>query len=558
MSAIDRASTDKKPADKKRANKPGPDKSSGTADKHAAKKTPAAAKTKPQTKPPAKPQPKPPRSDAKPGEAKTADSKTGSRGTVTQAPASAGVVTQRSKDDAAASTPNSGDQQCHNNGCRGDKVSGPCSDSDGAQACAGKPCAHSNDGSAPIAAAAAAPPGLNAAQVSSLALASTAAHPVTSGAAADAAPARALGPPGGLALVERIEPSDFDWVNRKFREFFAKRGMIEVPTQSTVDILSACEDTQNLASFIFADGLEYPLKQTGQMVLEHELLSNPNSKGFFCQTTSYRFEKNPKPGRHSLIFPMMEFEIHGGLDTLIQFERDLLEHFGFGKGSSFPQGDYLDVCDRYKTAELDHEHEARLQRDFGPVFFLTNFPESTSPFWNMKRDIVARPAASPASPDTAKPELTTSPDHIKPDSKASEPGIMMSPGDAAIKHAAELRATGRTRTTPEDAATKHAAELSAAVCSGMMQVSVARKCDVIMDGIETIGSAERSCDPAEMRARFYSIMNGQYAKTLFDRFGKARVERELEDFLKHNFFVRSGAGIGITRMIRACKAAGFI
>jgi len=278
-----------------------------------------------------------------------------------------------------------------------------------------------------------------------------------------------------VTCAERIEPSYFDWVMRKFREFFLKKKMIEVSTQSTVDILSACEDTQNLGVFQFVDGLYYPLKQTGQMVLEHELLRNPNVAGYFCQTTSYRFEKNPKAGRHNLVFPMMEFEIHGGLNELIAFERELLEHFGFGLADSFPEGNYLDLCKRYGVTELTHDHEEQILKEFGPVFFLRNFPETTSPFWNMKR-----------------------------------------------------------------------------------KDNLAQKCDVIMNGIETIGSAERSCNVKEMRESFYTIMNGDYSKALFDRFGKERVEKELDHFFEHNFIPRSGAGIGVTRMIKACLAAKLI
>jgi aspartyl/asparaginyl-tRNA synthetase len=87
---------------------------------------------------------------------------------------------------------------------------------------------------------------------------------------------------------------------------------------------------------------------------------------------------------------------------------------------------------------------------------------------------------------------------------------------------------------------------------------LAKKCDVIMNGVETIGSAERSCDVDDMRERFYSIMGGQYAKDLFALFGKERTEAELESFFQHTFVPRSGAGIGVTRMIKACKAAKLI
>lgn len=79
----------------------------------------------------------------------------------------------------------------------------------------------------------------------------------------------------------------------------------------------------------------------------------------------------------------------------------------------------------------------------------------------------------------------------------------------------------------------------------------AHKIDVIIDGIETIGSAERSSDPADMRARFHTISGGGYADLLYGLFGKARVERELEEFLALPFFPRYGGGIGMTRLMRA-------
>ncbi len=79
----------------------------------------------------------------------------------------------------------------------------------------------------------------------------------------------------------------------------------------------------------------------------------------------------------------------------------------------------------------------------------------------------------------------------------------------------------------------------------------AHKIDVIIDGMETIGSAERSSDPREMRERFHTISGGEYARLLYDTFGKERVESELEGFLSLPFFPRYGGGIGMTRLMRA-------
>lgn len=81
----------------------------------------------------------------------------------------------------------------------------------------------------------------------------------------------------------------------------------------------------------------------------------------------------------------------------------------------------------------------------------------------------------------------------------------------------------------------------------------AHKIDVIMHGHETIGSAERSTSADEMREGFHTISGGEYAQKLFRLFGKKRVLQELDTFLSHNFFPRTGGGIGVTRMINAMK-----
>lgn len=86
----------------------------------------------------------------------------------------------------------------------------------------------------------------------------------------------------------------------------------------------------------------------------------------------------------------------------------------------------------------------------------------------------------------------------------------------------------------------------------------AEKTDGILFGVETIGSAERSCDPADMWRRFHTISGGTYAEELFKEFGEAEIHAELNYFLSHRFFPRSGGGIGMTRLIRALKLAGKI
>lgn len=180
-----------------------------------------------------------------------------------------------------------------------------------------------------------------------------------------------------------INTREYHEVVSKLRAFFLSKNFLEVSTQNRLSILAACEDPFNVGTFNYA-GNCWPLPQTGQMWLEYELLKNPEPAGYFCLTTSYRMEKEPKQDRHDLIFPLFEFEMKGGMDKLIELEKDLLEHLGYD-ATRFVEGKYLDVAQEYDTKELEHEHEERLYKERSPTFFLTDFPEFTNPFWNMKR-----------------------------------------------------------------------------------------------------------------------------------------------------------------------------
>jgi len=253
---------------------------------------------------------------------------------------------------------------------------------------------------------------------------------------------------------------------QKMREFFLAKNFKEVPAQSRLSILAACENPHSVKTFEYC-GEQWPLPQTGQMWLEYELLQNPEWDGVFCLTTSYREEKNPIEGRHSLIFPMFEFESKGGIEEMLKLESELLDHLGF---DSPIHVQYEDVCQEYGGISIiEHEDEDRLWNEKGSVVSLELFPRRTNPFWNMK----------------------------------NREGVIFN------------------------------------------------KVDVILYGQETIGSAERSCDVEGMREMFYSIEDGKYCQKLFELFGRERVEKELEEFLSHNFFPRFGAGIGMTRLARA-------
>ncbi len=256
---------------------------------------------------------------------------------------------------------------------------------------------------------------------------------------------------------------------QKLRGFFLDRGFIEVDTQSRRSILAACEDPATIATYVFA-GTKWPLPQTGQMWLEHDLLKNPEVPGLFCSTTSYRDEPDPIAERHLNMFPLFEFETHGNMNTLQRLLEDLCAYLDLGEREAFRDGDYSFIADYYGTEDISAPQETKIWNDFSPVFFLKNFPFYTHPFFNMKKE-----------------------------------------GDHA------------------------------------------KKIDAILYGMETMGTAERSCNIDEMREFFHTISHGMFAKLLFNHFGKERVTKELDKFLSFDFFPRCGGGIGVTRLIRAMK-----
>ena len=270
-------------------------------------------------------------------------------------------------------------------------------------------------------------------------------------------------------MTQLINPERFTLINGLLRSFFLDKGFHEVHTQNRLSILAACEDPSTVSTYNYAGNI-WPLPQTGQMWLEYELLTRPSSKGFFCISTSYRQEPNPVEGRHELIFPMFEFEFPGTFVELEIMEKELVDYLNFSTQNEIISKDYEDWTDEFGVKELTNAEEESMHDKWkGKVCMIKNFPNYTSPFWNMKQN---------------------------------------GNGTAA-------------------------------------------KIDVIIAGQETIGSAERSSDTEEMRRMFHTISDGKYAELLFNQFSKERVEKELNEFLNHDFIPRVGGGIGITRLLRA-------
>lgn len=182
-------------------------------------------------------------------------------------------------------------------------------------------------------------------------------------------------------LIPHVTATHFDKVSSKLRTFFHARGYRETYPQNRLSILAACEDPQTIATFVY-NGSLWPLPQTNQMWLEHDLLTEEDT-GLFCFTTSYRNEPNPTPGRHNIIFPMFEFECRGNYDQLNELLTDLVVFLGFTKPliTTYLQAGKGEIV----TAEI----EADLTSHSKMPVFLQYFPEFSNPFWNMARVVYA-------------------------------------------------------------------------------------------------------------------------------------------------------------------------
>jgi aspartyl/asparaginyl-tRNA synthetase len=291
-----------------------------------------------------------------------------------------------------------------------------------------------------------------------------------------------------------VDSIEFNYVVEKLRSYCRSLGLIEAAVQHRRSILAACEDPETVSRYDHG-GQTWPLPQTGQMQLELEMLRRPGQVGYFTLSYSYRNEPNPVAGRHDLIFPMFEFELHGDMERLIEFEAGMLRHLGFNVPEKLKEldldespeeqrkstrGKWDDVAEYFGVTgnDFSHQDERRIAATFGPVFFLTDFPNKTSPFWNMSQN----------------------PDY---------------PGHA-------------------------------------------KKVDVIVDGMETFGSAERATNKEDMRREFKTISDGGYANLLYSQFTRDRVDREMDDYLAHRFVERCGGGIGMTRLISGMRNHGLL
>ena len=88
-------------------------------------------------------------------------------------------------------------------------------------------------------------------------------------------------------------------------------------------------------------------------------------------------------------FPCSSLRLKGDLDALLVMEKELLDFLRIQ--ASFMRIELIQkenirriFVKNTKRDELEHSHEQKLREDYGPVYFIKNFPNFSSPFWNMR------------------------------------------------------------------------------------------------------------------------------------------------------------------------------
>ena len=106
-------------------------------------------------------------------------------------------------------------------------------------------------------------------------------------------------------------------------------------------------------------------------------------RGFFCVSTSYRQEPNAIPVDTTLYSQCLNLKCRG-YDDLKKMEYELCEYLEFPKPEERTYADWQKHFGLDPMTEMEAEHETKMFEEFGSTM-ITDFPEMTSPFWNMSR-----------------------------------------------------------------------------------------------------------------------------------------------------------------------------
>lgn len=231
--------------------------------------------------------------------------------------------------------------------------------------------------------------------------------------------------------------------------------------------------------------------------LDYELLKNPNCRGL------YNLNSNPS----------LEFVGRGSLANMRELLSELMQMLGFQAPKTLL---YEDMCARYQCTLLGPVHELLMQQEFGNVLSLEIFPERTWPFWNTR---------------CQENEIKY---HVGSMEQQRE----------AIKYQ-----------NLQEQVEKIKQDGNAFVC---LQDKSYNQMEILLYGKRAVVSSERCTDPKSLEERFYRYADRIYSLSLFNQYGKDKINQELENFLALPMEPYFGGTIHLNVLMRAMRFANLL
>lgn len=314
-------------------------------------------------------------------------------------------------------------------------------------------------------------------------------------------------------MYKHIQPCNFNHYVRKIRSFFYKKKFIEIHATGIQNIIGSNQYIDKKLTYKDFNNNFWPLFQNNDILLEDILLNNKNIDGCFTISTTYELNKNQIE-----IKPLFEFAGKGDINNLLNIQKSLLQYIGFEKN-------------KYIRNPVTQQYENNIYNDF---------PELMDPlqFYHTLLPNISNKTKTQVLTDTFNVQKIFPENDYK---------------NIAAELNTQIIDTQHNKIISKKNGTvfilKNFPLSSNPHWNIKIENNIAKKTTIILNGEETIDSGELSCNADDMRQMFSIVSKRNYSKKLYNLFGKERVDRELNDYLAHDFFPRYSGRINICRLI---------
>lgn len=324
----------------------------------------------------------------------------------------------------------------------------------------------------------------------------------------------------------RLNPKDYGSSIKMVQTFFEQEGLQHCYAQNDMKLLAACEDANNIAATNLG-GKSQAIMQTGQMALEADIMGNLETKNLVDNMLKFGF-KIEYIDRLNVLSKRGNIFAIETLDKIDYSYPDLIE---------LPKGYFA-----HNTSTRNESRAGDGRREF-------KFPLTEFEFQNKTEE---------SGFDELAEFLSKLLVHLGFD----EPKL--------VYYDEECQKFG-TQYIEDKEEQELCDKYGSAVLLGKFPLrsdpywnmrhsgnDIYDKIDVIIHGFESAGTAVRSCDPIEMKKNIKLQDSGNYLNTMYDLFGKDRVDNEIDEYTDYKFVPRCGGGLGMSRIIRGLKLEGIL